>query len=107
MIPLLEFHKDDGRSPFGEWFEGLDNATALKVNTYLTRMSSGNFGQCKSLGGGLHECKIDHGPGFRVYFGKQGDKLIILLAGGTKKRQQTDIEKARNYWKVHKERTKA
>ena len=60
-------------------------------------MTSGNFGQCKSLGGGLHECKIAHGPGFCVYFGKQGPKWIILLVGGTKKRQQADIEKAKSY----------
>jgi putative addiction module killer protein len=106
MIPLHEFTRDDGRSPFGEWFDQLDNAIALKVNTYLTRMSSGNFGQCKSVGGGLHECRIDQGPGYRVYFGKEVDRLIILLAGGTKKRQQADIENARIYWKIHKERLK-
>lgn len=106
MIPLHEFHKDDGRSPFGEWFDALERGVALKVVTYLNRMSSGNFGQCKSLRGGLHECRIDVGPGYRVYFGKEGDRLIILLAGGTKRRQQADIESARTYWRIYKERRK-
>jgi putative addiction module killer protein len=105
MIPLREFHKDDGRSPFGDWYDELDRRVALKVVSYLNRMSSGNFGQCKSLRGGLHECRIDQGPGYRVYFGKEGDRLIILLAGGTKKKQQADIDKARDYWKIHKNRT--
>lgn len=102
MIPLHEFYFENGRSPFGTWFDGLDNMTALKVNTHLTRMSTGNFGQCKSLGGGLHECRNDHGPGYRVCFCKEGDRLIILLAGGSKKRQQNDIEKARDNWKTYK-----
>ena len=106
MLPLLHFIRDDDRIPFEEWMDGLDNGIALKVTTYLNRMSSGNFGQCKSLGGGLHECKVDQGPGYRVYFGKEGNRLIILLAGGTKKKQRTDIEKARGYWKMYKERTK-
>ncbi len=106
MIPLHEFIREDGRVPFEEWIDALDNEVALRVITYLNRMSSGNFGQCKSLGGGLHECRIDQGPGYRVYFGKEGDRLLILLAGGTKKRQQADIEKARIYWKTYKERTK-
>lgn len=104
MIPLHEFYFSDGSSPFGKWFDGLDNMAALKVNTALTRMSTGNLGRCKSLGGGIHECRIDHGPGYRVYFGKEGDTMIILLAGGTKRMQQVDIDKAREYWKIHRSR---
>jgi putative addiction module killer protein len=104
MIPLHEFCFSDGSSPFGKWFDELNNVAALKVNTALTRMTTGNFGQCKSLGGGIHECRIEHGPGYRVYFGKEGDKLILLLAGGTKRRQQADIDKAREHWKIHRSR---
>ena len=76
------------------------------MNTYLSRIETGNFSQVKSVGGGVSECRIDYGPGYRVYFGQAGKALVILLGGGTKKRQQKDIEKAKALWKEYKKRKK-
>jgi putative addiction module killer protein len=103
MIDIQEFLTQDGVSPFARWFDGLDSSAALKVNTYLTRIANGNFSRVEGVGSGVYECKIDWGAGFRVYFGKDGEKVIILLAGGTKKRQSKDIEQAKAYWESYKQ----
>lgn len=94
MIRVVEYLNEAGRSPFGDWFDGLDAQAAVKVRRSVARMELGNFGDAKSVGKGVVECRIDFGPGYRVYFGRDGDELVILLAGGTKKRQQRDIETA-------------
>ena len=70
----------------------------------LTRMESGNLSNVKGVGHGVFECRLDHGPGYRIYFGKDGDNLIILLGGGTKRHQQRDVEKAQALWREYKER---
>lgn len=106
MITIKEYLDADGRSPFSKWFDGLDVQAALKVNTYVTRVGNGNFSQVKSVGHGVHECRIDWGPGYRVYFGKDGEKLVVLLGGGTKKQQQKDIERAKACWQDYKQRKK-
>lgn len=69
-------------------------------------MQSGNFSNVKSVGAGVSEYRLNFGPGYRVYFGKDGDTLVILLGGGTKKRQSRDIEKAQELWKSYKQRKK-
>jgi putative addiction module killer protein len=71
-----------------------------KVTTALARMANGNMSNVKGIGSGLFECRIDFGPGYRVYFGKDGERFVILLGGGTKKRQQRDIEDASECWTV-------
>ena len=106
MIKILEYIDAQGNSPFAQWFNDLNTPAALKVNTYLTRIENGNLSRVKSVGAGVHECRIDFGPGYRVYFGKDGEKLIILLAGGTKKRQQNDILAAKALWSEYKKRKK-
>ena len=106
MIEIKEYLFPDGRSPFADWFDGLNVQAALKVNTYLTRVGNGNLSSVKSVGSGVHECVIDWGPGYRVYLGKDGEKLIILLGGGTKKRQQKAIEQAKKLWQEYKKRKK-
>jgi putative addiction module killer protein len=70
----------------------------------VTRMALGNFSNAKSVGSGVHEYKIDFGPGYRIYFGRDGDRLILLLGGGTKKRQQKDIADALDRWQNYKQR---
>jgi putative addiction module killer protein len=102
MASLEAYQDSNGRNPFGKWFDGLDDAAALKVNTYLTRLAGGNTSQAKAVGKGVHELRIDRGPGYRVYFGMDGDTLIILLGGGTKKGQQEDIATAQERWKLYK-----
>jgi putative addiction module killer protein len=79
---------------------------AVKVRTYLARIENGNYSQVKSVGNGVSECRIDFGPGYRVYFGQEVEKLVILLGGGTKKRQQRGIQIAKELWQEYKRRKK-
>ena len=67
-------------------------------------MESGNFSAAKGVGAGVSELRLDFGPGYRVYFGRDGERLVVLLAGGTKRRQQADIEAARVLWAEYKRR---
>lgn len=80
-IRLLEYVDPQSRSPFALWYEGLNPPAAAKVTAALTQLSMGNWSRVKGVGGGVFERKIDFGPGYRVYFGKDGDKLVILLWG--------------------------
>lgn len=105
-MEIVEYQDDAGRSPFGEWFESLGPQAAAKITVALARIELGNLTSAKSVGGGLLEARLDFGPGYRVYFGRDGDTLIILLAGGTKRRQQADIDDARNRWADYKRRKK-
>ena len=103
-IPQLEYLDKDGRSPFGLWRAELDVVARAKVTTALRRLAYGNVSNVKSVGEGVSELKIDFGPGYRVYFGRDGLELVILLAGGIKKRQQRDIVDARERWSDYKRR---
>ncbi len=105
-MDLLEYLDEKGRSPFENWFNRINAQAAAKVTTALVRLESGNTSNAKSVGGGVYELKIDFGPGYRVYFGYDGPKVVILLAGGTKKRQNKDIETAKKRWNNYKERKK-
>lgn len=105
-MKVEEYQDLNGRSIFGKWFETLDTQTALMVNTVLTRMMHGNNSNIKSVGGGVYERTIDHGPGYRIYFGKEGLDIVILLCGGSKRAQQKDIDKAKLLWKEYKKRRK-
>ncbi len=104
MVTLREYLDDTGRSPFGRWFEDLDATAAAKVTTALTRLGQGNLSRAKGVGAGVFEFAIDSGPGYRVYFGKDGDTIVILLGGGTKKRQPRDIALAHERWVDYKRR---
>lgn len=106
MVIIREFIDENGHSTYAKWFDDLDSRAAAKVATALLRMELGNFSNVKGVGAGVSEYKIDYGPGYRVYFARDGSKLVILLGGGTKKRQQKDIEKAKILWKEYKRRKK-
>lgn len=101
---LREYVADSGRSPFGDWFKKLDPVTAAKVTTALTRLELGNVSNVKVVGSGVCELKIDFGPGYRIYFGKDGVEVVILLGGGTKKKQRTDIVRAHSHWQYYRAR---
>ena len=103
MLEVRYYLESDGHSPFAVWFESLDVIARAKVTVAITRIGQGNLSRVKSLGGGVLECKIDFGPGYRVYFGRDGAVLVILLTGGTKKRQQNDIRAATAYWQDYKQ----
>jgi putative addiction module killer protein len=85
----------------------LDSQAAAKVTTALVRVEQGNVSNVKSVGSGISEIKVDWGPGYRIYFGRDGEALVILLTGGTKKRQDEDIKTAKSYWQDYKKRRKA
>ena len=104
MIELRYYQTGNGKSPFEEWFCGLDAQAAAKVTKALVRLEQGNLANAKGVGQGVLEYRIDWGPGYRVYFGRDGDVLVILLTGGTKKRQQRDIETAHELWADYKKR---
>ncbi len=104
MIEVREYVDDRGRSPFGRWFDDLDAGAAVRVRTTLARMEAGNLSNVRGAGGGVLECRINVGPGYRVYFGRDGDTLVVLLGGGTKARQQRDIEDARELWQEYRRR---
>ena len=104
MIEIREYIDTEGRSSYARWFDLLDAQAAAKVATVMVRMEQGNLSNAKGVGAGVLECRIDFGPGYRVYFGKDGDDLIILLGGGTKKRQQQDIETAHDIWQEYRRR---
>jgi putative addiction module killer protein len=104
MIDVREYNDREGRSPYAAWFDRLNAQAAAKVATALTRLAGGNFSNVKGVDSGVFECRIDFGPGYRVYFGKDGERLVILLGGGTKKRQQHDINVALANWQDYKRR---
>jgi putative addiction module killer protein len=104
MLELRYYLASDGGSPFEKWFTGLDATAAAKVSTALVRLEQGNLSNAKTVGDGVLEYRIDWGPGYRVYFGRDGNVLVILLTGGTKRRQQRDIEGAKVHWADYKRR---
>lgn len=104
MIEVREYIDYRGRSPFERWLGTLDSGAALKVRTTLARLGTGNLSEVRGVGGGVLERRIHFGPGYRIYFGKDGDTLIILLGGGTKSRQRNDIENARRLWLEYRRR---
>jgi putative addiction module killer protein len=100
-IELLLYRR--GRStPFSDWLASLMDARAVGiVRARLNRIRLGNFGDCKSIGGGVEELRIDFGPGYRIYFGREGRLVVILLCGGSKGTQARDILRAQKYWKEY------
>ena len=104
MLDVREYIDTAGRSPFTKWLRSLNVHAAAKIVTALERVADGNLSNVKAVGNGVLECKIDFGPGYRIYFGRDGDRLIVLLAGGTKKRQQEDIRQAKANWEDYRNR---
>ena len=104
MPELVQYQTTEGSCPFADWFDGLNAQAALKVRTALARMEAGNPGDVKPVGEGVSERRIAFGPGYRIYFGRDGEELVVLLVGGTKQRQQRDIDQAQAYWTDYKAR---
>jgi putative addiction module killer protein len=96
-------YTEAGRSPFADWFNGLDAVTAARVDRYLRRLEAGNCGASKPLRGGVFELRLDFGPGYRVYYGRVRRTIILLLGGGTKRRQDADIAAAVERWNRHQQ----
>jgi putative addiction module killer protein len=105
-LTVVEYVREDGSNPYRAWFDSLQAQAAAKVATAVVRLELGNLSRVKWIGL-IAEYRIDWGPGYRIYLGKDGDRLIILLGGGTKQRQQTDIERAKAMWGEYKMRKAA
>jgi putative addiction module killer protein len=101
--PIKELLLDDGDGAFGEWFRSLEAVAAAKVRVAVSRMEQGNLSNVEWFRG-IGEYKIDWGPGLRVYLAKDGLEIIVLIGGGTKKRQQQDIDRAVRLWEDYKRR---
>lgn len=102
---VLEYIKIDGSNPYKDWFDGLDAQAAAKISVAKVRLELGNTSNIKWFEG-IGECKINWGPGYRIYLAQDGKNLIVLFGGGTKKKQQADIERAKELFKEYKTRKK-
>jgi putative addiction module killer protein len=99
MFDLLDYQTADGLDPFKEWLASVaDRQARAKVAVRVQRVAAGNFGDHKPVSDGVWELRIDHGPGYRVYYAQAGRRVLLLLIGGDKRRQQADIETAVRYW---------
>ena len=104
MPDIREYIDAKGRNLYRNWLVALDTTIRARVIAATLRMEAGNFSGAKSVGSGASELQLDFGPGYRVYFGSDGEELIILLAGGSKRRQQADIKVAHGLWAEYKTR---
>ncbi len=96
---LVIYERPDGRCPFQVWLLGLRDIRARAlIRARLNRVQLGNYGDCKSVGGGIYELRVAYGPGYRVYFGIEGELVVVLLCGGDKSSQKRDILKAKLLW---------
>ena len=108
MFEVEDYLSPDGEDPYKKWLGELaDKQARARVLVRVLRIKAGNFGDCKPLQDGVWELRIDHGPGYRVYYAQAGKRLILLLAGGDKRKQQADIEKAIERWHDWQHRKKA
>lgn len=102
---INEYTDDEGKSPYADWLASLRDARArAKVILRVDRMELGLFGDVEPIGEGLSELRIHYGPGYRVYYGKEGQHIYLLLCGGDKSTQSKDIKRAKAYWQSHKQR---
>ncbi|HSS97033.1 MAG TPA: type II toxin-antitoxin system RelE/ParE family toxin [Terriglobales bacterium] len=110
MSPSIEIRRYINRAGIdvvGKWLSALEDAKAqAKIIARIDRLALGNFGDCKALRAGLYELRIDWGPGYRVYYAFIGKTCVLLLCGGDKRKQSSDIERALEYFKDYRARTK-
>lgn len=107
-IEVSYLETDTGKSPYLEWEKRLDTTVRAAVRIGINRIRLGNFGDCHAIKGiaGLHELRLHLGPGYRIYFGKIKDTVVIILCGGDKRSQERDIDKAKEFWQLYKESLK-
>lgn len=109
--PLFQVHSylaEDGKNPYAHWLVHLkDKQARARILVRVSRMAAGNFGDCKPIDQGVWELRIDWGPGYRVYYAQAGERLILLLVGGDKRKQSADITRAITYWNDWQQRRTA
>ncbi|MCK9201214.1 MAG: type II toxin-antitoxin system RelE/ParE family toxin [Gallionella sp.] len=105
MIEVFRYQSEEGAEPLTDWLLSLrDKQVQAKIRIRLKRLEAGNFGDCEAVGEGVHELREHLGAGYRVYFGRHGHTVVILLCGGSKRSQATDIKTAKAYWQDWKRR---
>ncbi len=104
-VSVREFISAAGHVPYRDWLLGLDRVTRARIQARVLRFEDANFGDCKSVGGGVLEARVMFGPGFRIYFGRDGDAIVLLLVCGSKASQMRDIRLARAYWREYQGET--
>ena len=102
MIEIRQYADRPGNYPFERWLLNQNDTARARITIALAKLEAGNFSAVKGSGAGVYEVRLDFGPGYRIYFGKDGEAIVILLGGGIKKRQQADIETARARWQQYK-----
>lgn len=106
LILVKKYITQEGDDPFNNWFERLDNKAKLAIDVYIVRVASGaSKKNIKAIASGLYEIKINHGPGYRVYFAVKQNQYLLLLLGGDKSTQKRDIVKAKLYWRLYNEKS--
>jgi putative addiction module killer protein len=106
MIDVRRYISASGKDVIGEWLADLNDARArARINARIARLALGNFGDCKSLGAGIFELRVDYGPGYRVYFARIETAVVLLLCGGDKRRQSSDINRAISLLQDHQRRS--
>ena len=107
MKQIINFRTQSGSEPFADWLMSInDKVSRAKVRAFIDRVAlGGSRKNVEHVGDGVFEFKVDFGPGFRIYFGEQGRELIVLLVGGTKRRQQRDVDLAKEYWREYHAKT--
>ena len=105
MIELLRYQREDGLEPFTDWLETVrDKVAQARIRVRLRQLEAGNFGDCEPVGEGVIELRIHVGAGYRVYCGKHGKTVVVLLCGGNKGSQAADIKRAKKLWSEWKQR---
>lgn len=105
-MELRLYQTPDGRRPLQEWLRSVrDQQAVARIEARLARVAAGNLGDCEPVGEGVLELRIDWGPGYRVYFARLGELIVLLLCGGDKRTQQKDIKRAKEYFKDYKARS--
>lgn len=102
-MDVREYLTADGKNPYREWLSVLDVTPRARIQARVLRFSTGNLGDHKGVGGGVGEARVMFGPGYRIYFGKDGQQLVLLLLGGDKSTQAADVARAQESWKAYQE----
>lgn len=105
-LAIREYTTPKGENPFRDWLKSLDLRVQARIQSRVLRFEAGNLGDHKSVGGGVWEARLDFGPGYRLYFGKDGFSMILLLMGGDKASQSKDIRAAQSHWTDYRKETK-
>ena len=102
MIRVVHYIAEDGTDHFDRWLRRQNAQVRARVQTRIDRIELGNFGDHHGVGSGVFELRLNFGQGYRIYYGRDGDELVILLGGGSKRRQSRDIEMAQSHWRAYR-----